>query len=298
MKILVVEDDIIQRRYLQTILVQINHEAVVATNGEEAWQQLQEDAQLRIIITDWMMPVLDGVGLIRRVRASDWPHYTYMILLTGKDSHTNMLAGLQCGADDYLTKPFDRDELIARLKIGERILGLEARLQELATHDTLTGLLNRRAFSTAAETELIRASRTGEAVSFILMDLDRFKSINDRYGHAVGDQVLCLAANALLEHKRPYDLVARWGGEEFLIMLPNVALPDAYIAAERMRISLAAISLPLPEGKVVRFHSSLGVSSTMPIGEPNLLETLIQRADQALYRAKAAGRNQICLADP
>jgi two-component system chemotaxis response regulator CheY len=298
MKILVVEDDIIQRRYLQTILVQINHEAVVAANGEEAWQRLQEDTQLRIIITDWMMPVLDGVGLIRRVRASDWPHYTYMILLTGKDSHTNMLAGLQCGADDYLTKPFDRDELIARLKIGERILSLETRLQELATHDTLTGLLNRRAFSAAAETELIRASRTGEAVSFILMDLDRFKSINDRYGHAVGDQVLCLAANALLEHKRPYDLVARWGGEEFLIMLPNVALPDAYIVAERMRASLAAAHLLLPEGNVVKFHSSLGVSSTMPIGEPNLLETLIQRADQALYRAKAAGRNQICLADP
>jgi diguanylate cyclase (GGDEF)-like protein len=298
MKILVVEDDIIQRRYLQTILVQMNHEADVAANGEEAWRQLQEDPQLRIIITDWMMPVLDGVGLIRRVRASDWPHYTYMILLTGKDSHTNMLAGLQSGADDYLTKPFDRDELMARLKIGERILDLETRLQELATHDTLTGLLNRRAFCAAAEIELIRASRTGEVVSFILMDLDRFKSINDRYGHAVGDQALCLAANTLLEHKRPYDLVARWGGEEFLIMLPNVALPEAYIMAERMRISLAAARLPLPEGIVVKFNSSLGVSSTLSIGAPNLLETLIQRADQALYRAKAAGRNQICLADP
>jgi two-component system, cell cycle response regulator len=298
MKILVVEDDIIQRRYLHAILVRTNHEVGIAANGEEAWQLLQEDAQLRIVITDWVMPVLDGVGLIQRVRASDWSHYTYMILLTGKDSHTNMLAGLQSGADDYLTKPFDRDELMARLKIGERILDLETRLQELATHDTLTGLLNRRAFSAAAESELIRASRTGQAVSFILMDLDRFKSINDRYGHAVGDQVLCLAANTLLEHKRPYDLVARWGGEEFLIMLPNVAMPEAYIVAERMRVSLAATYLPLPEGKVVKFHSSLGVSSTTPIGAPNLLETLIQRADQALYRAKAAGRNQICLADP
>jgi two-component system, cell cycle response regulator len=297
MKILVVEDDIIQCRYLQTILIQTNHEVEIAGNGEEAWQRLQEDAQLRIVITDWMMPALDGVGLIRRVRAIDWLHYTYMILLTGKDSHTNLLAGLQSGADDYLAKPFDRDELMARLKIGERILGLEARLQELATHDTLTGLLNRRAFCAAAETELIRASRTGEAVSFILMDLDRFKTINDRYGHAVGDQALCLAANTLLEHRRPYDLVARWGGEEFLIMLPNVALPEAYNVAERMRISLAAIRLPLPEGKVVKFRASLGASSTMPPGAPYLLETLIQRADQALYRAKAAGRNRICLAD-
>jgi two-component system, cell cycle response regulator len=298
MKILVADDDIIQRSYLQTVLIQTNHEVVVAANGEEAWQRLQEDAQLRIIITDWVMPALDGIGLIRRVRARDWPYYTYLILLTGRDSHTNMLDGLQAGADDYLTKPFDRDELIARLKIGERILDLEARLQKLATHDTLTGLLNRRAFCAAAETELIRASRTGKAVSFILMDLDRFKAINDRYGHAVGDKVLCLAANNLLEHKRPYDLVARWGGEEFLVMLPNAVLHDACAVAERIRISLADIRLPLPQGEVVQSHSSLGVSSSTSLGAPNLLETLIQRADQALYRAKAAGGNQVCLADP
>jgi two-component system, cell cycle response regulator len=297
MKILLVEDDIVHCRYLQKILIQANHEVVIASNGAEAWQRLQDDDQLRIIITDWMMPVLDGVELVRLVRASNRPHYTYLILLTSKDTRNSLLAGLQAGADDYLTKPLDRDELIARLKIGERILGLESRLQELATHDMLTGLLNRRAFGDASETELIRAARTGETVSFILLDLDCFKAINDQYGHSVGDQVLRLVAQILLEQMRPYDLVARWGGEEFLIMLPGVALLEARHVAERMRIRLGDARLPLPNGQVVQFQSSLGVSSTSSLGAPNLLETLVQRADQALYQAKAAGRNQVCLAD-
>jgi diguanylate cyclase (GGDEF)-like protein len=296
MKILIAEDDLVQRRFLQALLTQAGHEVIVATNGDEAWNYLQQTDQLRLVITDWMMPGLDGPDLVRRVRAANWSHYTYLILLTSKDTKRSLLMGLEAGADDYLTKPFDREELIARLKIGERLLNLEARLHELATHDSLTGLLNRRALYDTARIELERAARDGSAVSFILLDLDLFKNINDQYGHLTGDQVLRLLADILLQHKRSYDQVGRWGGEEFLVLLPKTSLADGYLVAERFRASIAAAQLLLPGGQSLEFRASFGVSSTTAPILP--LDTLLQQADLALYRAKALGRNQVCSFDP
>ena len=268
----------------------------MAATGDEAWAILQADQQLRLVITDWMMPGMDGPELIRHVRAANWPHYTYLILLTSKDTKRSLLTGLEAGADDYLTKPFDRDELIARLKIGERLLNLEARLHELATHDSLTGLLNRRALYEMARIELERAAREDAPVSVIALDLDFFKSINDQHGHLVGDQALRLLAETLQRHKRSYDQVGRWGGEEFLVLLPRTTLADGCGVAERLRASVAETPLRLPNGQLVHVRASFGVSCTAT--PPIPLDTLLQQADLALYRAKAQGRNQVCAFEP
>jgi two-component system, cell cycle response regulator len=290
MKILIVEDDLMQRRFLQVILTQSGREVVAAADGEAAWDMLQKE-RIQIVITDWMMPVLSGLELIQRIRAADLPHYTYLVLLTSKSAQNSIVEGLKAGADDYLIKPFDRNELMARLAIGERILKLEERLELMATHDTLTNLLNRRALYTSAQTELNRSVRENSPLSLIMLDIDHFKSVNDAYGHPAGDKALCLVAETLLQNKRDYDLVGRWGGEEFLALLPRTSLADARTIAERFRAGIEAARLQMPEGAVVTVTVSLGVSSTAS-GSLDI-EALIHQADQALYLAKNSGRNRV-----
>jgi two-component system, cell cycle response regulator len=292
MKILIVEDDLMQRRFLQVILAQSGREAVTAADGEAAWNLIQKE-RIQIVITDWMMPVLSGLELIRRIRAADLPHYTYLVLLTSQNAQNSIVEGLKAGADDYLTKPFDRNELMARLAIGERILKLEERLELMATHDTLTNLLNRRALYAGAMTELNRSIRENSPLSLIMLDIDHFKSVNDAYGHPAGDKALCLVAETLLQNKRDYDLVGRWGGEEFLALLPKTSLADARTIAERFRAGIEAAGLQMPDGGTVKFTVSLGVSSTAT-GSFDI-EALIHQADKALYQAKNSGRNKVML---
>lgn len=294
MKILIVEDDLVQRRFLQTLLVNAGHEVVAVSEGVDAWDLL-EDGTVRMVITDWMNPTLDGPELIRRIREGN-PHksYTYLILLTSKDKTSSIVEGLESGADDYLTKPYDREVLLARVKIGERIINLETRLQQLATQDSLTGLPNRPSLYERAQAELNRASREGTTVSFILLDVDHFKLVNDRYGHPVGDMALKQLAEIMRDRKRAYDHVGRWGGEEFLMLLPNTDLNEAGKVAERLRKSVAAARLPLPRGGDLIFTISIGVSSTSGPGAWTL-EGLVQQADEALYHAKETGRNRVCL---
>jgi two-component system chemotaxis response regulator CheY len=292
MKILIVEDDLMQRRFLQVILAQSGREAVTAADGEAAWNLIQKE-RIQIVITDWMMPVLSGLELIRRIRAADLPHYTYLVLLTSQNAQNSIVEGLKAGADDYLTKPFDRNELMARLAIGERILKLEERLELMATHDTLTNLLNRRALYAGAMTELNRSIRENSPLSLIMLDIDHFKSVNDAYGHPAGDKALCLVAETLLQNKRDYDLVGRWGGEEFLALLPKTSLADARTIAERFRAGIEAAGLQMPDGGTVKITVSLGVSSTAT-GSFDI-EALIHQADKALYQAKNSGRNRVML---
>jgi two-component system chemotaxis response regulator CheY len=246
------------------------------------------------MMSDW-----DGPELIRRVRAADLPGYTYFILLTGSDSKEDVVKGLEAGADDYVTKPFDHSELMARVAIGKRILDLEARLtesrdqlREIAMRDSLTGMLNRRAIYEYAEAELNRAGREARPISLIMLDLDHFKSINDRYGHMVGDEALRLLAGTIAGNTRPYDFAGRWGGEEFLILLPGTTLAEAAAVAERLRASVAMALLPLADRSQLELRVSAGVTGA-PSGAGQRLDVLIQQADQALYRAKEKGRNRV-----
>jgi two-component system, cell cycle response regulator len=290
MKILIVEDDLMQRRFLQIILTQSGKEVVAAADGEAAWEMLQTE-RIRIVVTDWLMPVLSGLELIQRIRAANLPHYTYLVLLTSKNAQDSIVEGLKAGADDYLIKPFDRNELLARLAIGERILKLEDRLEQMATHDTLTKLLNRRALYCGAQTELKRSVRENSSLCMIMLDIDHFKSVNDAYGHPIGDKALCLVAETLLQNKRDYDLVGRWGGEEFLALLPKTSLADAGMIAERFRASIEAARLLMPDGDTVKLTVSLGVSTTA-CGSLDI-EELIHQADEALYLAKNSGKNRV-----
>jgi len=294
MKILIVDDDPFQRRLLRAQIARLNYDVYEAANGELAWNLLQQGG-FSIVITNWMMPVLEGPELIRRIRGANFPSYTYIILLTARDEVTDVVAGLDAGADDYLIKPCDTNELRARIAIGSRIVDLEFRLREARDTDSLTGLWNRRALTSSARNELMRMQRNGTTTSIVLLDVDYFKHVNDRYGHHAGDQALCLIATTVVQNVRPYDVVGRWGGEEFLLVLPETTLAQAAQVAERVRASICATPLILDDGQQFELTASFGVAST-DATSPDTLDSLVQLADSALYQAKAEGRNRICTA--
>jgi two-component system chemotaxis response regulator CheY len=317
-KILVVDDDPHARRLLAVNLSFAGHTVVEAEDGEAAWALFQRE-RYRLIITDWLMPGMNGLQLIQKVRAAHAEGYTYLLMVTALGARPDRLTGLESGADDYLTKPFDPDELLARVTIGGRILQLEESLMAsrrqmeiLAMHDTLTGLFNRRAIHDRALAELNRLARGTASfpLSVILLDVDRFKDINDRYGHEAGDRTLQRVAELLAGLLRSYDVVGRWGGEEFLMVLPGATTAEAAAAAERIRHKLAGTPLPLP-GAAEYLSASLGVATLqadtgLPLhpggagGEPgeHWLDHLVRAADRALYAAKHAGRNRVTIAQP
>jgi diguanylate cyclase (GGDEF)-like protein len=297
MKVLIADDDALLRQMLLGQLAGAGHEYVFASNGREAWELLQREC-IRMVIVDWMMPEVDGPELIRRIRDAGWPGYTYIILLTARNGREDVVEGLNLGADDYMTKPFRPEELLARMGVGTRILQLEGRLSEslareeaLATRDTLTGLPNRRALAEHARIELSRAARARTSVGLIMMDLDHFKRINDQFGHAAGDAALRRVTEVLQENRRDYDFTGRWGGEEFLVVLPGTSLPQAAMVAERIRKSMEAVRLDLGGPEAVELRASLGVVCAPPASPPVNFDDLLHQADAALYRAKREGRN-------
>ncbi len=301
-QILIAEDDVISRELLRRRLTRMSHTVLEAADGQEALAILQH-ASVQCVVTDWMMPTIDGLELIRQIRASSFPQYIYTILLTAKTDIDDVVAGLEAGADDYLIKPFNARELQARIGIATRIIELEQRLREardtmevLATRDGLTGLLNRRTITQHAEAELNRAVRDGEPFSLVMLDLDHFKSINDRFGHFKGDEALRLVAGALKDAVRPYDWAGRWGGEEFLIVLPGTRSDQALSIAERIRERISATVLPLMGGKREALQASLGIATVLPDTSISL-DQMLHQADQALYEAKALGRNRTQLFD-
>ncbi len=302
MRLLIVDDDPMIRRLLQATLTRAGHDVAQAVNGQAAWELLRQEP-IQLVITDWMMPERDGLELIRLIREAEQSSYTYIILLTARGDKEDVVGGLEQGADDYLTKPFHQGELRARVSIGARILDLESRLKEayerlhvVATHDKLTGLLNRGAVQEHLDTEWNRTARGGRPLSVLFVDLDHFKAVNDRYGHAVGDQALQAVAEVLTTSKRRYDHAARWGGEEFLLVLPDTGLQSAGVVAERLCARLATTLIPVSEGQQFGLTASVGVASTS-VGAPPSTDALLAQADQALYRAKRMGRNQACLYD-
>ena len=299
MKVLIVDDDTTYRRLLKTIIAGLKHEVIEAADGRIAWELLQKE-QIPYVISDWMMPEIDGPSLIKYIREADFTNYTYIILLTAKQSKEDVVNGLDAGADDYLTKPFDLDELRARFAIGKRILDLETRLRKtmaqlqiLATYDSLTGLLNRRALYEAINNECERARREDRPISLVMLDIDHFKDINDQYGHLTGDKALCLVSEVITRHKRSYDLIGRWGGEEFLLVLPGADISEAGRVAERLRAEISASPLVLSEISEFQIQASFGVAR-VDVCDCSNFEKYVQYADRALYRAKNEGRNRVC----
>jgi two-component system chemotaxis response regulator CheY len=272
----------------------MGNEVEVASDGAEAWEML-EAAHSPLVITDWMMPNVDGLELCRRIRTSGQERYTYVILLTSRDCHQDRLVGLRAGADDFLIKPPDQEELAVRLEIAQRILQVHetlcwqnARLVEMATTDELTGVKNRRRFREDIEAHLALAGRQHLPLSLVMLDVDHFKKFNDVYGHQAGDRVLRRVAGILREGVRIHDVVARYGGEEFVILLPATDANRASDVAERLRRTIEEAS-----GTPGAITASLGVT-TFDGGDCDI-ETLVERADRALYHAKQSGRNRVCL---
>lgn len=297
-KILVAEDETISRRLLEKCLRAWGYEVLAVTNGTEAWESLRSIDSPRLAILDWVMPEMEGVDVCRRVRSQSDKPYTYLILLTARSEKQNLLEGMKAGADDYLGKPFDADELLARLQVGERILKMQDELiaaRDLqhyqATHDTLTGVATRRAAMDFLTRELARAARENKPVGVVVADLDHFKHINDTYGHMAGDIVLQEAAKRMAESTRVYDCVGRFGGEEFLIIFPASNEELAMRQAERIRKAIEATPVETREGGI-RVTASFGVAASNGAGRDEMAE-LLRAADQALYRAKRKGRNRV-----
>jgi len=300
MRILIAEDDPVSRRLLRARLEKWGYEVLETTDGEEALSVLLGDSPPAMAVLDWMMPKADGLTVCRRVRAEKPKPYTYIILLTAKGTREEVVTGLESGADDYVIKPFDAHELQVRMRAGRRILELEKELTEArdalqfqATHDPLTGAWNRAAVMEKLRHELARAAREGNPVSVIMADVDHFKRVNDGYNHLAGDAVLREIVRRMQGSIRIYDEIGRYGGEEFLVVVPNNAVEAAAEIAERMRAVIAGSPVDTSEG-LVEVTSSFGVAGAAKGGAAKLgADDLIRAADAALYRAKQRGRNRV-----
>jgi diguanylate cyclase (GGDEF)-like protein len=297
--ILIAEDDRMFRVLLQSWLEGRGYGVTIAENGEQAWELLQSESAPKLVILDWMMPGMTGPEICRKLRAQTSQQYRYVLLLTARSDKQDLVAGLEAGADDYLSKPFDAPELHARLKVGQRILDLQEQLlaaQEAlrfdATHDALTGVWNGGAIMQAMAREIERAARMQTALGIIMLDLDNFKKVNDLHGHLVGDEVLRTSARRIAEAVRIYDLVGRYGGEEFLVLAPGCVPPDLKQQAERIR---ATIAQPINSSAgMLQISASIGIVG-VNLGHSFIVDsrTLVHVADQAMYQAKSKGKNRV-----
>jgi diguanylate cyclase (GGDEF)-like protein len=297
MEILIADDDPVSRRLLEASLKKWDYQVVSACDGAQAWELLQEASAPRLAVLDWMMPGLSGPEVCRNVRMQAREPYTYILLLTARNQKEDLIEGMEAGADDYITKPFDAQELKVRLRAGRRILELQAELvaaretlREQATHDSLTRLWNRSSILDILKREMAKAERETASVGLIMVDLDHFKQINDTHGHMAGDEVLREAARRMQASLRSYDAVGRYGGEEFLIVSPGSSQVSAIHLAERLRSAIHREPLRVGE-KSLTFSISLGVAAVQ--GVATTPEVLIRAADEALYRAKELGRNRV-----
>lgn len=296
-KILIAEDDPISRRLLEVFLTRWGYDVAVATSGTEALELLEQIGAPRLAVLDWMMPGLEGIQVCQKIREHKDRPYVYILLLSARAQKEDLLRGLESGADDYLTKPFDAQELRARLHVGQRILQLQdglmvagAELLFRATHDSLTGTSNRGVILETLRKESARQAREGGSFGIVLLDVDHFKNVNDTYGHLCGDAVLQEVVRRVTSTVRAYDTVGRYGGEEFLVVAPSSGVEGILRLSERIRLAIEAKPIMTDAGEVsVTVSLGLAVSSDAAPLEPKVMLTT---ADEALYRAKSEGRNR------
>jgi two-component system cell cycle response regulator len=298
-RVLLVEDSPVYQRLISLHLRDWGFDVVIANDGLQAWTLFQRPDSPRLALMDWVMPKMDGLEVCRKLRGRPSAEtYVYAILLTGKDGKGDLLKAMEAGADDYLVKPFDELELKARLMVGRRILDLHGELisareamRHAATHDSLTGLLNRKETLEALRLELSRAKRDKSPVAVMLVDLDHFKAVNDESGHLFGDEMLRELGQRLRGDVRDYDSVGRYGGEEFLFVLPGCDLTRALIRADQIRERVS--STPVRRNGTERYATvSIGLAVSQGLGEGEA-ENLLQQADMGLYEAKRKGRNRV-----
>ena len=306
LKVLVVEDESLTCEVLKEMLERWGYEVHTAENGRNAWDTLQKE-NIKFVIADWLMPIMDGLTLCRKIRSSGSPGYTYIILVTGKDKKEDIIEGLDAGADDYLVKPFDPGELKVRLRAGERILNLEKeltekhgrlrelniRLEELARIDSLMNIGNRRGFHETIEKVHHRACRYDRSYGIVLCDIDNFKAYNDTYGHIHGDGILRTVAESIKRTIRLSDDIFRFGGEEIVVILPEQNLVSTALAAERIRKGIEDLCLEHRGSERRIVTVSCGVTAFQNECDAPRWEIVLDRADKALYMAKIAGRNQV-----
>jgi two-component system cell cycle response regulator len=294
MKVLLADDDPLARIQLSHLLQKWGYEVETASDGLSAWRVLSGEDAPELALIDWMMPGLDGIELCRRVRANPRGRYTYVLLLTGNSGKEDVIAGLEAGADDYLKKPYEPLELRLRLQAGRRIVELQAALRAMALRDPLTHAWNRRGILELLSRELPESERRRGATALIMADVDHFKRVNDVHGHQAGDLVLEEVAARFMRVVRPHDGVGRYGGEEFLIVVPGYEVGGAPLLGERLRAAVAAEPF-VHEGVSIPVTASFGIALYEAGARP---EALIEAADLALYRAKGSGRNRVEIAAP
>jgi two-component system cell cycle response regulator len=298
-KILIADDDVTSRLVLSGVLRKHGHEVVETVNGLDAWDAMKRPDAPKLAILDWVMPGLAGVDVCRRTRTIESNQPPYIILLTSRDQKTDIVIGLEAGADDYLAKPFDPGELLARVDVGRRLVELQARLNEArdalaheAMHDPLTGVLNRRAFAIVLSRELSRKGRHQNVLAVGICDVDHFKQINDTHGHQAGDEVLCGLVRLIGSNLRGHDVLGRHGGDEFVVLTEHTREDGPGILYERLRAAVATRPITTGAGDIP-ITISFGVKLAAA-GETEA--ELLAAADRALYQAKTSGRNQVRLA--
>jgi two-component system chemotaxis response regulator CheY len=301
-QVLVVDDSPVYRKLVEHVLSSEVYSLLFAQNGAEA-MKLYEQHSPCLVITDWMLPDFSGFDLCKRIRSDDARPYTYIMVMTSNTEKGNVVKGLEAGADDYLTKPFDPGEMLARIGVGRRIIDLNRelaakseKLEEAARTDPLTGLPNRRAIEEWAARQLRGAVRHGFPLWVAIGDIDNFKSINDSFGHDAGDIVLKTFADVLKNNTRASDICGRLGGDEFLLVITHVETAHVEATVNRFRQQFAALSFPL-QGQSVNVSASFGVAG---IESKDAYEfgSLLRKADQMLYEAKRSGRNLVRLSLP
>ncbi len=303
MKILIAEDDLVSSKLLKKILETQGYDVLTAKDGQEGWEIFQKEKEdIGLAVIDWIMPRMDGLKLCQKIKKFQVPYYIYVIFLTGKVDIDNVVEGLESGADDYLTKPFNKRELLSRINVGKRFVQLQQKLREannklylLAITDGLTKILNRKAFLERLEEELSRMSRENSFFCLIMFDIDHFKRINDEYGHLAGDKILVEIVRRIKSQLRSYDIIGRYGGEEFLVGISGADEELGVKIAEKFRTCICEKHFDY-NNKIINISISLGVDCQKIKTNDNitqLLEILIKRVDDALYKAKETGRNKV-----
>lgn len=298
MKLLIADDDEASSGLLERLTRKWGYDPIIAADGEAAWKVLQQQNPPRILLIDWEMPRLNGLELCQRIRLNSDSNPAYIIMLTARTETADIVSALDTGANEYITKPFNLIELQARIQVGKRMLDLQQELNQAkellafrANHDVLTGLLNRRAIMDALNKEIPRSFRQHQPLCIALTDVDYFKQVNDSYGHLAGDHILCEIAQRISSQLRPYDLVGRYGGEEFLLLF-NSSREGANIVFERIRAAIANTSFNYQQ-HTLNITISSGFTIFNPSADERKSMELIDAADKALYKSKRSGRNNV-----